>query len=137
MLTNVVTMYIWLQVEAEVLQALHCLPEDISDYTPGHPHSLSGSSHQRTVDCGLTPISHCYVHVNRVPDSIQVNYIILYHFIDYHKCVYAVFLYQLELYTCTLHVPLLLTSLTPPHCMYHFYSHHSHHLVLHHLYHLG
>ena len=63
---------LWLQVEAEVLQALHCLPEDVFDHTPGHPHSLSGSSHQRTVDCGITPISHSCVHVNRVPGSIQV-----------------------------------------------------------------
>ena len=69
MLTNVV---LWLQVEAEVLQALHCLSEDVFDYTPGHPHSLSGSSHHRTVDCGLTPFSHRYVLVNRVPGSIQV-----------------------------------------------------------------
>ena len=64
---------LWSQVKAELLQALHCLPEDVFDHTPGHPHNLSGSSHQRTVDCGLTPISHCCVHVNGVPDCIQVR----------------------------------------------------------------
>ena len=113
---------LWSQVEAEVLQALHRLPEDVFDHTPGHPHNLSGSSHQRTVDCGLTPISHCCVHVNGVPGSIQVNaYYVQYHDIDYCKYI-------------TISIETVLKSHT---YMYHFDLHHLYHLELHHLHHLG
>ena len=62
----------YVQVETALLPALQCFPADFPCSVFVHPHRMSSGSYTESMDCGISLLSRCCLHITGLPDYIHV-----------------------------------------------------------------